>query len=335
MSHHTMGERIKSSRTRLGMTQEQLARHLGVTPQAVSKWEHDQSCPDISILPDLASVLGTSIDELLGKTVEVEKKSEPKAESKVITDFDWNSETFGRKWSILFALYILTIGVLMLVNKIFHIDMSWWTLVWTLGLFFMGLHGLMRRFSLFCLTLSVAGVGLLLYKYELFTFTFEWSYVLPILFLLWGISLLVDILFRKKSFVSVHYSAKDGDRTLNTCKCIDGWFNCDLSFGERRAVVAAQLLKGGQIDASFGSFAVDFSACTAVAPNCVVDIDNSFGTLTLLVPKCFAVEILESDSGFTAATSVEGSPDPEPRGTVGLRLDNSFASLIIRYIDSE
>ena len=161
-----IGGRVATLRKLKGMTQEQLARHLGVTPQAVSKWEHDQSCPDISILPDLASVLGTSIDELLGKTVEVERKSESKAESKVITDFDWNSETFGRKWSILFALYILTIGVLMLVNKIFHIDMSWWTLVWTLGLFFMGLHGLIRRFSLFCLTLSVAGVGLLLYKYD-------------------------------------------------------------------------------------------------------------------------------------------------------------------------
>ncbi len=334
MSNHTMGERIKFHRIRLGMTQEQLARRLGVSPQAVSKWEHDQSCPDISILPDLASVLGTSIDELLGKTVEAEKKPEPKEEGKVITTFDWNSDTFGRKGSILFALYIFAIGVLMVVNKILPVDMSWWTLGWTLGMCFIGIYGLLRRFSMFSLTLSLAGAYFLLSKYELFSFNFEWSYVLPALFLLWGISLLVDIFFRKKSFVSVHYSPKDGDRKLNVCECNDGWFNCDLSFGERRAVVATDLLKGGQIDTSFGSFAVDFSACTSIAPNCVVDVDNSFGTLTLLVPKHFTVEILESDSGLTATSSVEGAPDAETRGTLGLHLDNTFGSLVIRYIES-
>ena len=82
MSNHTIGERIKSHRTRLGMTREQLARCLGVSPQAVSKWEHGQSCPDISILPELASVLGTSIDELLGRGAVAENKPEQKEEAR-------------------------------------------------------------------------------------------------------------------------------------------------------------------------------------------------------------------------------------------------------------
>ncbi len=310
MSNHTIGERIKSHRTRLGMTREQLARCLGVSPQAVSKWEHGQSCPDISILPELASVLGTSIDELLGRGAVAENKPEQKEEAKVITTSDWNRDTLGRKGSILFALYILAIGALMLVNKIFQVDMSWWTLAWTLGLCFVGLYGLLPRFSLFSLTLSLAGVYLLLSKYELFVFTFEWSYVVPALFLLWGISLLIDILFKKKSFVSVYLTSKDGERKQSVCQCNDGWVDCELCFGEHRAVISTDLLKGGQIDTSFGSFAVDFSACSAVASDCVIDVDNSFGSLTLLIPKSFAAEILEPDSGLTAALSVEGTSNP-------------------------
>ena len=54
----TMGKRISDLRKSKGMTQEQLAQQVGVTAQAVSKWENDLSCPDISILPQLAEALG-------------------------------------------------------------------------------------------------------------------------------------------------------------------------------------------------------------------------------------------------------------------------------------
>ena len=46
---------------------------MGATPQAVSKWENDQTCPDITLLPKLAQILGVSVDELLsGKSQEEE-----------------------------------------------------------------------------------------------------------------------------------------------------------------------------------------------------------------------------------------------------------------------
>ena len=63
----TMGKRISDLRKSKGMTQEQLAQKVGVTAQAVSKWENDLSCPDISILPQLAEALGVTTDELLGR----------------------------------------------------------------------------------------------------------------------------------------------------------------------------------------------------------------------------------------------------------------------------
>ena len=61
----TIGKRIGLLRKEKGLTQEELAQHMGISPQAVSKWEHDQTCPDISALPKLAGLLGVSVDELL------------------------------------------------------------------------------------------------------------------------------------------------------------------------------------------------------------------------------------------------------------------------------
>src|SRR5690625_5146747 len=49
-----------------GLTQEDLAKILNVSFQAISKWENAQSLPDLTLLPTLSQVLGVSIDKLLG-----------------------------------------------------------------------------------------------------------------------------------------------------------------------------------------------------------------------------------------------------------------------------
>lgn len=64
----TLGRRIARLRLAHGMTQEHLAGLMHVSPQAVSKWENDQSAPDIALLVPLAQTLGLSVDELLGVT---------------------------------------------------------------------------------------------------------------------------------------------------------------------------------------------------------------------------------------------------------------------------
>lgn len=61
----TLGQRISESRKARGITQEELAEKLGVSAQAVSKWENDLSCPDIMLLPELGDLLGMTTDELL------------------------------------------------------------------------------------------------------------------------------------------------------------------------------------------------------------------------------------------------------------------------------
>ena len=65
MMDMTIGKRIALLRKEKGLTQEELASHMGVSPQAVSKWENDQTCPDITALPRLARLLGVTVDELL------------------------------------------------------------------------------------------------------------------------------------------------------------------------------------------------------------------------------------------------------------------------------
>lgn len=73
MMNETIGSRICKYRKAKGMTQEDLAEKLGVSSQAVSKWENDASCPDISLLPELAKTLGVTVDTLLtGKQDEVQ-----------------------------------------------------------------------------------------------------------------------------------------------------------------------------------------------------------------------------------------------------------------------
>lgn len=73
----TMGSMIAELRKQQGMTQLELAGKMGVTDKAVSKWERDLSCPDINSLPDLAEILGVSVDELMQikREAETPKKS--------------------------------------------------------------------------------------------------------------------------------------------------------------------------------------------------------------------------------------------------------------------
>ena len=60
-----LGSRIATRRRARGLTQGQVAVHMGVSPQAVSKWERGLACPDLVFLDDLADLLDIGIEELL------------------------------------------------------------------------------------------------------------------------------------------------------------------------------------------------------------------------------------------------------------------------------
>ena len=83
----TLGKRVAALRKQKDLRQDDIAQLLDVSPQAVSKWENDQTCPDIGLLPKLAQILGVTTDELLsGKQELQEVRVLPPEERKDIKD---------------------------------------------------------------------------------------------------------------------------------------------------------------------------------------------------------------------------------------------------------
>jgi transcriptional regulator with XRE-family HTH domain len=79
MEQESIGTRIKMRRKELGLTQEELAQKVGVTYQAVSKWENNTSYPDIVLMGGVARALDTTLDKLvLGVEPEAREESEKK-----------------------------------------------------------------------------------------------------------------------------------------------------------------------------------------------------------------------------------------------------------------
>ena len=66
MFTNLLAQNIRRLRLESNLTQEELALRLGVTGQAVSRWERGECCPDIALLPGLSNLFGVTADELLG-----------------------------------------------------------------------------------------------------------------------------------------------------------------------------------------------------------------------------------------------------------------------------
>ncbi len=95
-----IGHRIKTIRKKQGLSQEELAKHLNISFQAVSKWENNITLPDITLLPKLANFFGVSIDTLFDytrennsgiiedivKTAYAYRESDPQKSRKILKD---------------------------------------------------------------------------------------------------------------------------------------------------------------------------------------------------------------------------------------------------------
>ena len=85
-----LAENIARFRKSRGYTQEELAKRLSISSQAVSKWENAQSLPDISLLPALAGLLETDIDTLMGY-IPKKKAVTPYEERYKIEEYYWGT----------------------------------------------------------------------------------------------------------------------------------------------------------------------------------------------------------------------------------------------------
>lgn len=78
----SIAERILTLRKSKGMSQEQLAEAMGVSRQAVSKWESEQASPDLDKIITMSEIFGVTTDYLL-KGIEPEKEAEKPEEKKL------------------------------------------------------------------------------------------------------------------------------------------------------------------------------------------------------------------------------------------------------------
>lgn len=335
----TLGKRIAAHRRRLGLTQDRLAELLGVTAQAVSKWENDQSCPDITMLPKLAEIFSCTTDQLLGIQKEAIHEAElilslpeePKTDHQEDTvQSIFNGEIgvkkkTGRKSGILMALWVLlTGGLLFLPNT------NLWTLLWTTGLLLFGISGLWPRFSFFCLGCALFGGYCLLN--HLTGVSSPPLYVrrllLPAFLLLFGLHLLAETL-RKPGRHRRHIIRPDS-LGEHHCDLGEEAFDCSASFGENHYRIDLPRLSRGKAEVSFGDLTVDLSGCEEIGDNCLIDLDASFGNLELIIPQGFRA-IPDTDTAF-GNVEIIGSPAPDAQCVFTVRCDASFGQISLHYI---
>ena len=339
----TLGKRIAYHRKRKGLTQDMLAEKLGITAQAVSKWENDQSCPDITTLPKLAEIFGISIDELLGcqpvheaEVVEEEKKEYEHgihfgSGGKANWEFHWDA---GKHSAVWFALMVLWIGGLTFVARLLDWDTSFWSIAWPSALLFCGFHKFAKGFSVGRVCLVAIGAGFLLNNLHIWDIDIAGKYIFPALILLFGLGLLIDAMKKpKKPRFSV---SRDGVKLNGTdtqrCHCTssDGQFECDIAFKEYTHRLETDCFTGGTANVSFAELTVDLQDCARVAENCQVEVNCSFGEVTLLVPGKFRVDC-EPSTCF-GNISVKGHPNDVPEGVIHLEANVSFGETVIRYV---
>ena len=338
----TLGKRIVFHRKRLGLTQDALATALGVTAQAVSKWENDQSCPDITTLPKLAELFGITTDELLGLTPRqvhvaevVTEQDDAEPEGFHVKNGSWEFRwDGGRKSRLGLALWVLMVGGLSMIGA-FHVSPygfpSLWTLCWTCGLLLFGLFGLYPRFSVFRLGCALAGSYFLLNKLHIIFFYEQGNIVLPGCLILLGLSLLIDAM-RKPSQRHIHFTKNGktaGGSTSTSCTCEGEKFDCSTSFGENTYLISLPRLSRGSAEVSFGEMTVDLSGCEELAENCRICLECCFGQLTLLVPRRFCAE-LSREAAF-GAVGVDGEPLPNA-SVFSVDCNASFGEITVRYI---
>ncbi len=330
----TLGKRIMRHRKALGLTQDQLAEQLGVTAQAVSKWENDLSCPDIAMLPKLSGVFHITTDQLLGQVPEEAPTftgevvdSEPEGIHLENNGFEFHWDG-GRKSGLSFAVLVLAVGLQLLLARLYSADISFWQILWPSALAVWGLGRLLSRFSFIRLGTALAGLWFLLDHWKLIPIELDKGLLFPILVLLFGAALLVDAITKpRKKLFSIH--GKDKQRR-NDFSMEDESFGYNASFGSSTQLIQMPRLTEGDINCAFGDYTVDFSGVEELSGDCQVAVNCSFGNLLLLVPRHFAVQ--QTNSTSFGNFEISGQPVVDPKGVLCLSANCSFGQIQLRYI---
>lgn len=336
MEQQTMGKRIMTLRKDKGLTQEQLAELVGVSAQAVSKWENDASCPDISILPTLAEVLNVSTDELLGikpvepRVIVVEKAGKDGTAQSESAGVHFSDS--GKRGGIFFALLVILLGLAFLLNKTGVMPFDVWSIVWPAVVLGCGVAWCVNYFSPFALGVGLLGLYFLLFNLGSITYVLTWSVIWPILLILLGLTILLDKVWpnRGKKWKGCG-CFRDGEHApVSAYSESAGYIRYDCAFSEENRKAAGDHFSGGNIDISFGKSVLDLTGITQVTNNAMLDVDVSFGAFELLVPRTIRIQLV-SDKSF-GSIQIRGDAQPDAVDVIRLEGDVSFGSMLVRYI---
>lgn len=100
----SLGSSLCRARKKSGLSQEAVAEKLGVSRQTISKWETDETLPDISQSKRMAALYKLSLDELIDFDLEVQEVQEAieRTSDKVADKIDW-TKAWGKKYPVLVA----------------------------------------------------------------------------------------------------------------------------------------------------------------------------------------------------------------------------------------
>lgn len=337
-----LGKRISAHRKALGLTQDALAEQLGITAQAVSKWENDQSCPDITMLPRLAEIFCCTTDELLGltaKEITVAETAIPEEPGNASAD-----PSSKIRWNALaspvgaFGLWLFLTGLVTLVDSLLPYpqalaDPSYrcplMDITLSCGIFAFGLCFLFRRFSLLRLAcVCFGGVCVLHLITQPGIADMDWRIPLWAGLALFGLDIFLDILLgRRRTISKGHYSLSCMQNYFDTEA---DSFRCATSFGDNTRRVTMPRLSSGRAEVSFGELTLDLTGCQQFTADCSLELHSSFGELTVLVPRTCRAEI-NVQTAF-ASCSTYGSPEPDASAGIYVNGNAAFGHITFRYI---
>ncbi len=326
----SMGKRIMQLRKEKGLTQEQLAEKVGVSAQAVSKWENDVSCPDISILPKLCEVLGVTTDELLGvrpvepRVVIVDSQNTKKGKDNKFT-FSWDSGI--KKDGIWFAVLVIALGIAFLIQKTGNLSVGIWGIIWPAVIIGLGISWCFKRFSVFSLAVAALGIYFLLFNLHVISYALTWSVIWPSLLIILGLTILYEAFVPHKRKWCKHCGMDH--EPVSEYQEDDGYIHYDCSFCDEDRKIILDELAGGDIDISFGKCIIDLTEVKRVRSGAKLDVDVSFGSFDLIVPRTMRLTV-KSDKSF-GSIQTTGNAEPDAADTLAVTADVSFGNMNIHY----
>lgn len=178
-------DRLIELRKQNKLSQESLAEKLGLSRQAISKWERGESSPDTDNLIALAELYGISLDELLGNESVTKENQEVKKDKKE------NKLLKASPILFLVAIAVYVVGGIALGGK-------WWAVMWIL-------FTLVVSFTIFSASKSVSKrvLKILLTTISVILATASVYVLLGMLFSLWNIAWIVFLLIPAYIYIAV------------------------------------------------------------------------------------------------------------------------------------